>query len=471
MNKNTPWSTTEEDQAVELRGMGHTYPQIAQQLGRSVKSVEKKFAKLRKLGGILKDPEFPGIKMGLSPAPHPDWKAAPYVGMEPAAEVSAEVYQQRIKACEGEGLELGPGFTKEKTGDRADFWKKEAQRLQSELSNRQHERTAVDILVEKAVELAPKSYYPLHVNFVRVKKGPVSEQSAVLVFSDTHVGQVVKPEQTLGMGGYDFEIFLRRLARLERSIFSILQDHTTSRVPEIVVAMLGDMLHGNLSHAVEAGQVNTLFNQFYSAGHAIAQFLRNLSTIAPVRVHTAVGNHPRWGTQRKMPTDNRYSNLDHFLYAYVAALLRDVPGVSIKLDEQPFSRFDVQGFHFLAGHGDTLRGGDKNLGIPNHAIGRNVSVHSQLAMRSGNPIPNYYLVGHLHRQISLPHCSGEFLVNGGFPGIDGYALAEAFNSSFPSQKFFLMHRKFGRSATYDLRLDLGDETPHTYSLPDGFCCK
>jgi hypothetical protein len=63
------------------------------------------------------------------------------------------------------------------------------------------------------------------------------------------------------------------------------------------------------------------------------------------------------------------------------------------------------------------------------------------------------------------------IVNGAFPGIDGYALGEYFNASHPCQKFWLMHPKFGRSATYDLRLDRGDETPHSYTLPEGFECQ
>lgn len=352
------------------------------------------------------------------------------------------------------------------------FWKAEAYRLQGELEDAQEAATATRLLVDEVQNIAPRAYDPAP----PVLNPPHdhqhgSPQSAVLMLSDTHIGQVVTPEQTLGLGGYNFEIFLRRLARLERSVRSILLDHTTTAVPEIVVAMLGDMIHGALTHSVEAGQVNTLFTQFYSAGHALAQFLRGLSALAPVRVYTAVGNHPRWQNQKKMPTDNRFSNLDQFLYAYVQALLRDCPKVHMQLTEQPFSRFEVQGFNFLAGHGDHLRGGDKNLGIPNHAIGRNVQVHSQLSMRSQQPVPNYFLVGHLHRPITIPTTLGEFIVNGGFPGLDGFALMEAFNSSYPSQKFFLVHSKFGRSATYDLRLDLGDKVPHHYSIPEGFLCQ
>lgn len=360
---------------------------------------------------------------------------------------------------------------KKDTESQVDFWRRTAQTAQRELAEINRDKVAVDVLVEQASALAPKTYEPPRYQWTGSKKTKSAPQSAVLLFSDTHIGQVVHPDQTLGLGKYNFEIFLRRLARLERSVVSIIQDHTTTKVPEIVVAMMGDMIHGNLSHAVEAGQVNTLFTQFYSAGHAIAQFFRNLSVLAPLRIKTVVGNHPRWGTQKKMPTDNRYSNLDQFLYAYVQALLQDVPRVQFELSTQPFSLFDVQGHVFYAGHGDHLKGGDRILGIPNHALGRNLSNTSQLFASAQKKFPNYFLFGHFHRPITLPHASGEIIINGGFPGLDGFGLMEAFNSSHPSQKFFLVHPKFGRSACYDLRLDLGDTEEHHYGLPSGFPCK
>lgn len=353
-----------------------------------------------------------------------------------------------------------------------DFWKRTAEQAQRDLREAKRDTVAIEVLVNRAEALAPKTYQPPKIEIARWPQSKKSApQSAVLVFSDTHIGQVVKADQTLGLGNYNFEIFLRRLARLERSVISILQDHTTVRVPELVIAMLGDMIHGNLSHAVEAGQVNTLFTQFYSAGHAIAQFFRNLSVVVPLRIKTVVGNHPRWATQKKMPTENRFSNLDQFLYAYVQALLRDIPRIQFELSPQPFSLFEVQGHVFYAGHGDHLKGGDRILGIPNHALGRNLSNTSQLFASAQKRFPNYFLFGHFHRPITLPHASGEIIINGGFPGLDGFGLMEAFNSSHPSQKFFLVHPKFGRSACYDLRLDLGDAEKHGYKLPTEFPCQ
>lgn len=352
----------------------------------------------------------------------------------------------------------------------AEHWRRRAEELQKRLDQNERAETASEVLCGIARDLAPKAYDTAPA-IPRAKKAGESAQCAVLMLSDTHIGQVVTPEQTLNLGGYNFDLFLRRLAQLERAVRSILTGHTTTRVPEIHVAMLGDMLHGNLIHSVEAGQRSTLFDQFYSAGHALAQFLRNLSTVAPVTVHTAVGNHTRWGTQKRMPTDNMYSNLDFFLYAYLHALLQGNTRVNINLTKQPFAKFDVCGYRFLATHGTFLKGGDRILGIPAHAIGRNVSTHSQLAARKGEPPAHYYLVGHLHRSMELPHALGEFLVNGAFAGIDGYALAEAFNTAAPSQKFFLVHSRYGRTAAYDIQLARGDETPQHYTLPEQFVCQ
>lgn len=350
------------------------------------------------------------------------------------------------------------------------YWKNQAAQLGRELADAKKASVGAEVLVDIAKELAPKSYQPPPYVPAKKAKHKSSPQTAVLMFSDTHCGQVICADQTLGFGDYGFPQFLRRLRRLETGIISIRQDHTTSPIDRLVVAMIGDMIHGNLAHSVEAGQANTLFAQFYNAGHAIAQFLRNITPHFPtVEIETAVGNHPRWGTQHKMPTDNRYSNLDMFLYAYVQALTKDIPSIKWNLDRQPFALFDVQGFTVFAGHGDHLRGGDKALGIPNHAIARQVSATSQLFTKAGRKTPNYYLFGHFHRPITIPHANGEVIINGGFPGMDGFGLMNSFNPCAPSQKFFFVHPGYGRSACYDLLLEgfkgIPDQKPYQVPFP------
>jgi len=349
--------------------------------------------------------------------------------------------------------EVPPTYEEDRQRAGEGYWKQQFKVLNGKYERALREGSAVEQLVGLARELAPISYSPAPYVPLQVDAGASRPQSALLMLSDTHVGQVIAPDQTLGYGGYDFPMFLARLKFLERGVTSIMTDHTTTKLDELVVCLGGDMIHGALNHGAEAGQHATLFEQFFGAGHALAQFLRNLSSLVPkIRVYCTVGNHPRWSHQHKMPTENRYSNLDQFLYAYIEALTRDMTSVHWHLDKQPFALFDVQGFKFHLSHGDHLKGGDKALGIPNHAVGRMVSSNAQLFGKAQEASPHYFLVGHLHRSIVLPHARGSFIVNGGFPGLDGYGLAGGFSPVDPTQTFFLVHPKFGKTATYDISL-------------------
>lgn len=362
-------------------------------------------------------------------------------------------------------------YVQDQSASQADVWRKRFTELSAKYQRALHQNSVTQQLSNEIMTCAPKSYTqaPAVVRN-RPKGGSGSSQSAVLLFSDTHVGQVVSPEQTMGFGCYNFDVFLARLKYLEESVISIIENHMTVNIDELVICMLGDMLHGNLSHAVEAGQHVTLFQQFYASGHAIAQFLRNLAPHVPkIRMKTCVGNHPRWSNQKKMPTENRFSNLDMFMYSLVQALVQDIKTIEWTLDMQPFAIFEVKNHICKASHGDHLKGGDKALGIPNHSIGREISTTAQLFAKHHRESPHYFFCGHLHRGIQLPHAKGEYIINGGFPGLDNYALAENFNPVDPMQRLMFFHSKYGRTAEYPLSLKFAEVTDQRpYVLPFDF---
>jgi hypothetical protein len=351
-----------------------------------------------------------------------------------------------------------------------DYWARQYGMLNVKYQKLLKAENAVERLVTRIVELAPRRYAPAPAIIRSVRKPSGQPQSAVLMFSDTHIGKTTSPDQTLSFGNYNFSMFLARLKYLEEAVISISEHHVTTHVPELVIAMLGDMLDGTLAHSNEAGQLDPIFNQFYCGAHAIAQFFRNLAPHFPkIRIYDVVGNHSRFQNQKHMPTRNRYSNFDKFLYALVRELIRDIKNIEWKLDAQPYQLFEVQGFTFFTAHGDTLRGGDKTLGVPNHAVGRLVSTATQMLNKYNRKAPNYYLVGHLHRDIVLPHATGSFLVNGGFPGVDEFGLSEMFTPADASQKFFFIHSVYGKTATYDISLKFAEPTQKSpYTIPSEF---
>jgi hypothetical protein len=364
------------------------------------------------------------------------------------------------RACERRGIvvtEAPPPTSL--AADRAQasegFWKEQHRALDTKYQKLLKESSAVDRLVADVKQLAPKSYETAPaVRRSGGKKPNSTPQSAVLHLSDSHVGQEVHADQTMHFGHYNKDVFADRLAYLEEAVHSICTEHVTTRVPTLHIAWGGDLLHGDLAHGNEAAHVVTLFDQYYLASHLFAQFVRNVAPLFDqVQCWGVVGNHTRWaGTQRRMPTVNRFSNLDMFVLSMIQALTTDVVNVKWGLSTQPFVEFDVQGYVHHLSHGDHLRGGDKALGVPSHALGRELSVTSQLYAKHGKRPVNYYLHGHFHRPMEIPHAGGEILVNGGWPGIDEYALTSHFNPADPQQRLYFVHPSYGRTANYYLSL-------------------
>lgn len=310
---------------------------------------------------------------------------------------------------------------------------------------------------DRLVELAEKyvkSYPP--VKTIGASKRHIHSgmrESGVLALGDSHVGQDVRKSQTLGFGNYNFSIFADRLKFVEERTRSIVSEHVIPAVDELVIFLLGDMLAGCLAHPKEIVSAMTLFDQFYSASFCFAQMIRNIAQDIPrIRVYTAVGNHTRMPHHtRKMPTEQRYSNFDHFLYAMIKQMLARQDNVEVYLDYQPFCYVDVKGTKILAMHGEHLVGGDSQMGIPIHAISRQISGLSQAYESKGIQAPHIWLMGHKHRPVELPTIKGEWLINGSFVGDDNYALTLA-QSCEPMQLLFGIHPKYRKTWEYKLKL-------------------
>lgn len=393
-----------------------------------------------------------------------------FVTKEPVG-VLCEVATKDVKAAKPEKPDLATTDLAEDLDRTSDtYWRKRCHAVEGKLTKLLEAESVTQRLTNDIQSLAPKSYDPAPPNFLQPKNViDTSPQSAVLLFSDTHIGKTVTPDQTLSFGEYNMQVFLDRLQLLQDATVNIASTHVSSPIEELVVVMIGDMLDGGLFHGNEIDQTVSKFGQFYAGGHAIAQCFRALAARFPrLRIETCVGNHTRWGEQRKMPTKYRFSNLDMFLYAYVQSLTSDIDNIHWNLNQQPFQRFEVQTSSFFAAHGDHLRGGDKALGIPSHALNRQLSNISQLLDKQDISNPDYYVYGHFHRSMQLPHTRGKIFVNGAFPGVDEYALTNNFVMSDPEQTLMLVHPKYKAADNWPIQLKFAEPGSSRYVLPQHF---
>ena len=200
----------------------------------------------------------------------------------------------------------------------------------------------------------PKSFAPSSPPPVCASSEASPPLVAVLVVSDSHIGQVVDPREVSGFGAYNPAISLARLRQLEIETLRILNGRP---VEKLVLLFGGDIHHGQLGHSLEddltlpiALQVDLALNLFFP-------FVASLANAAPsIEVFGVGGNHARWPGMKKMPTDRRWSNLDTVLYGVLGDLCRQAGLSNVHFDDRISSRRTIEVGKFVIEllHGDEI---------------------------------------------------------------------------------------------------------------------
>jgi hypothetical protein len=269
---------------------------------------------------------------------------------------------------------------------------------------------------------------------------------AVLVVSDSHVGQVVDPREIEGIGRYNPAVTLARVHHLEQEAARILRDRPVSK---LLLLFGGDILHGHLGHSLEDDLTVPIAHQCDFAINIFFPFVCGLSRVVPeIEIHGVAGNHGRWPGMRKMPSDRRWSNLDTIFYGALAALCHHAGLANVRCDERISSRrtIDVGAFRLQLMHGDEVRGGNFCVGGMNREVTNSTIRHVQ----AGRQAPNYFIIGDKHFSASVPYGTGAFIVNGSFVGPDSFGLN--FLPAPPAQTLFFLHPENGKTETHEIRL-------------------
>lgn len=295
-----------------------------------------------------------------------------------------------------------------------------------------------------------------------------STEDAVLVLSDSHFGKIVDPAQTSGFGHYNPAIAVKRCQHIQSAVSRLITNNIDSPIQTLHIFLLGDLVEGMLNHAEECPDRLLVVDQVQLAALSFYQLILNLAAVIPnIKITGMVGNHGRWPNQKKMPTSDRYSNLDGVVIEWISSLISasGLKNVSCNLGTSIHEFVDIRGWRFCLSHGDHLKGGDKALGVPSHSIGREISAMTSRLASSGQKVPDYYIVGDKHRPIELPTATGKYIINGAWVGVDTYSMSGNFSPNRPQQLFFGVHDRYGKSWSYDIALDehlLEDKIDYNY---------
>lgn len=263
----------------------------------------------------------------------------------------------------------------------------------------------------------------------------------VLFVSDIHAGEVVKPDEVMGLNKYNWKIMEARLERVFKTAAELLKEHLAHTLyPGIVVVLGGDIVSGDIHDELKETNEKSVYDSIIPMATLLAGHIRGLRKVfKKVRVVGVAGNHGR-NTRRPRAKGYVENNADFLIYQLIAKFLSDDPAITCEFPKSRDFNFVVAGRRFRLTHGDQFRGGDGMVGALGPII-RGDAKKRVSAMQMGRPEMLYdtILVAHFHQTVNLPHV----IVNGSVKGTDEYSMGENFRFEEPSQTLFTVHPKYG----------------------------
>jgi len=258
------------------------------------------------------------------------------------------------------------------------------------------------------------------------------EATAILVLSDWHVEEEVRPETCRNLNAFTLEVADRRIQQLvQRASMLIEHEKHLTGIRRIVVAALGDFITGHIhDDLVEVTQLAPLAATRW-AGERLGGVIDAMQEIAPVLVVTACGNHGRVGKPR-MATEQEHSFEQHLYLTMAGQEKRKT--VEWQVGEGYLNNINLDGFIVRAHHGHAIRfgGGVGGLTIPaNKAI-----ANWNQAQRADLDI-----FGHWHCFSWLPY---RFVANGCLIGHNAFADRIKAEYQPPSQSLVIIDHEHGR---------------------------
>lgn len=231
----------------------------------------------------------------------------------------------------------------------------------------------------------------------------------LLVISDTHWDEVVRPEEFFGLNAYDREIAEIRLKAAFEGGITLPKHYLGSGLKKdgIVLVHGGDLITGEIHDELqETNEATPPETVLYFLDPMIAGITLLYEEYGKVHVVVCDGNHDRL-YKKKRSKRRATSSWSFFFWQLVAREFRRYKNITFQIPEGPDTIFPVYDTRILLHHGDQQRGGSGIAGpLTPIAIGqyRKMRKHSDAIRYTGNENLRFDLTiqGHIHHRNSLP---------------------------------------------------------------------
>lgn len=337
--------------------------------------------------------------------------------------------------------------------------KEQNRRLQRDIKALNREQDTAEAIRREIFGLAERTPEPPKwLNQRPTGKG--SRGTPMVLWSDWHWGEVVRPEEVGGVNEFNAEIAKARAQRLVDTTIDLCFNHmgdSAKEYPGIVVCLGGDMITGTIHEELANTNDRTTQQAINELTDVLAAALERMAeSFGKVFVPCVVGNHGR-STKKVVMKGRVYTSHEWNIYCNLERYFRNDKRVQFYIPNESDAYFKVHGTRFLLTHGDSLgvKGGDGIIG----AIGpimRGTLKASKSEAQIGRDF-DYILMGHWHQMLWLPGA----IVNNCLKGYDEYArLALRAPFSAPSQALWFVHPKHGITARWEVLLEAPKAPAH-----------
>lgn len=264
----------------------------------------------------------------------------------------------------------------------------------------------------------------------RERTSGLREGTPLILASDWHIEEEVRPEQVAGRNRYNLEISAHRMERFfEASLWAIKHQREVYKIRDCIPWWGGDFItnflheenpQSNLLSPTEAimyAQTNMIVG--------IDHWLRD-AEIERFTFMCNDGNHGRL-TEKMHSATRTQNSLEVFLYAQLAYHYRSEPRIRFILPTSQFTFLDVYSRTIRALHGDVFKYGGGVGGIT-------VPLFKALARWETVKHADLTILGHYHQRYCLPNC----MVNGSLIGYNAYAMGGGFPFEQPVQSMRML---------------------------------
>jgi len=325
----------------------------------------------------------------------------------------------------------------------------------------------VDTIKRYVTPLKPTKQYPTRKPGAK-KRGKAS-QVMVAPLTDTHVGDNVKKEQTVGLNEYDIELFSRRMWGWSNQVLTLAEyRRNICDVDELVIPMLGDMISGDIHEELARTNIDNCMMQMMYGAKIISQALMFLAPhFDEIKVPSVVGNHGRM--TRKIPSKDRYMDWDYMLYQWVAVFVSKQTNITFEIPKSTSHVSNIANRNVLMMHGDSIGGGGATATILRTvtALRSVLQYKTQLVTDDEFNIASSFddvLLGHFHRVDEVDIGTGSLHICGTMKGGDEYTISRLNLITKPKQIVLYFHPEHGQVGKEIIYLDKYDNEDSEFEL-------